>query len=159
VINHEKIITTLAQALSEIGEALPQVELSAVLYPTERMKTVVAELYAYVLRFLIRARDWYDEGKIRHFIHSITRPWELRYDDILGHIKRKTQVVKDLAMSGQHAEFRETTRKRDAEFKDIQEKLENTNRRLEDITTTLASRYSGWAIRVHCVRIIVITVG
>lgn len=134
VMNHEKVVTGLAQALTKIGDALPQVELSAVMYPTDRMKTAVAELYANIIKFLVRARDWYEEGKIMHFIHSITRPWELRYDDILEAVTRKAQVVKDLAVSGQQAESRDTNQKRDAEYKDI-------NRKLEKISTAMARKY------------------
>jgi len=112
------------------------------MYPTERMRTAVAELYAYILRFLVRARDWYEEGRIKHFIHSITRPWELRYDDIVENIARRTQVVKDLAVSGQQAEFRDTNQKRDSEFKEIQERFEKANRKLEEISTALAGEYT-----------------
>src|SRR3569833_1788440 len=106
------------------------------MYPTERMRTAVAELYAYILRYLVRARDWYEEGRIKHFIHSITRPWELRYDDIVENIARRTQVVKDLAVSGQQAEFRDTKQKRDSEFKELQERFEKANRKLEEKKTT-----------------------
>src|SRR3569833_1256246 len=112
------------------------------MYPTERLWSVVVVFFVYILRFLVRARDWYEEGRIKHFIHSITRPWELRYDDIVENIARRTQVVKDLAVSGQQAEFRDTNQKRDSEFKEIQERFEKANRKLEEISTALAGEYT-----------------
>ena len=71
------------------------------------MKNAIADLYASLLRFLIRARDWYDEGKLQHFYHSITRPTELRYSDLLEQIAQSSRLIDQLAVSGQQAEFRD----------------------------------------------------
>ena len=71
------------------------------------MKAAVTDLYAVILRFLIRARDWYEEGKLKHFVHSITRPVELRYQDLLDQITDSTRVIEDLARVGHQAESRD----------------------------------------------------
>ncbi|KAI1314070.1 hypothetical protein F5Y03DRAFT_336064 [Xylaria venustula] len=107
VINHEKTTATLARALSEIAEMLPQVHLSSALYPTTTMGTAVARLYANIMEFLIRARDWYEEGKMKHMIHSLTRPVELCYGGLLEDISRCTSQIKNLSVSGQQAEIRD----------------------------------------------------
>ncbi|KAI1169753.1 hypothetical protein F4777DRAFT_571936 [Nemania sp. FL0916] len=107
VVNHEKTIATLARALSEIAEMLPQVHLSSVLYPTASMGTAVARLYANIMEFLVRAQEWYEEGKLKHMIHSLTRPVELRYGDLLEDISRCTNQIKSLSVSGQQAEIRD----------------------------------------------------
>jgi hypothetical protein len=43
-------------------------------------------MYAHILRFLLRALRWYQESKLSHMVHAITRPAELRYDDLLEKI-------------------------------------------------------------------------
>jgi hypothetical protein len=74
ILNHESAIANLAKALARIADALPRMKLATILYPTIRMMTVMEELYAHVIQFLIRAHDWYREGTFRHILHSITRP-------------------------------------------------------------------------------------
>jgi hypothetical protein len=71
------------------------------------MKAAVTDLHVCILRFLIRARDWYEEGKLRHFLHSITRPIELRYNDLLELIAHSSRIIDQLAASGQLAEVRD----------------------------------------------------
>jgi hypothetical protein len=110
-LNHEDVITTLAKAIAEIAWTLPRVELQSVLYPTDRMKEAVTILYACILQFLIRARGWYEEGKRKRFIHSITRPVELRYRDLLDEITSNTLVIDKLATSGSQAEIRDLHKK------------------------------------------------
>ena len=92
--------------MSQIADLLPRVEFTSIIYPTNRMREAIAQLFASMLRFLIRARDWYEEGKLRHFIHSITRPVELRYSDLLEQITDNSRIIDQLAKSGQQAELR-----------------------------------------------------
>ena len=98
---------SLAKALTQISTSLPQIELVTILYPTEKMKIAVAELYAYIIRFLMRAQDWYQESRALHLLHSLTRPVELRYTDLMDAIKTCTQNVNNLASAGFQAEIRD----------------------------------------------------
>ncbi|KAJ4985861.1 hypothetical protein SVAN01_08659, partial [Stagonosporopsis vannaccii] len=107
VINHEDVITTLAKAIAEIAWSLPRVQLYTELYPTDRMKTAVTNLYACILQFLIRAREWYEQGRLKRFVHSITSPVELRYQDLLDEIANNSLLVEKLADSGSRAELRD----------------------------------------------------
>ena len=59
------------------------------------------------MKFLLRALHWYEEGRIAHAIHSITRPAALRYDDLLEEIERATRRVNLLAITGSQAEQRD----------------------------------------------------
>lgn len=93
------------------------------------MGAAVASLYAFILRFLIRARDWYEEGKVHHFIHSITRPVELRYNDLLE------RTIDQLAETGQLVEFR-----------DMHKKIEQTSTMMERLSSTIACEY---AVFIH----------
>ncbi|KAF4545427.1 uncharacterized protein LTHEOB_5260 [Lasiodiplodia theobromae] len=107
VVNHENLLSSLAKGLALVGEALPRVELAAVLYPTTRMKQALAELYAHIIRFLIRARDWFEERKPLRILHSVTRPAELRYDDLIDEIDSCSRNVVSLAVSAAQAEQRD----------------------------------------------------
>jgi hypothetical protein len=100
-------VTTLAKGLSQVADSLPRIELSTILYPTQRMKEAVALLYAHIINFLIRAKDWYEEGKLRHAINSFARPAKLRYDDIIKEIEGCTKDIDNLAISSARAEQRD----------------------------------------------------
>lgn len=106
-MEHEKTGTTIVQALCEVADALPRVELAAILYPTDGMKRAVASLYAHIIRFLIRALDWYKEGTLLHIVHSITRPVALRYADIITAIQKETALIEKLSTSCGQAELRD----------------------------------------------------
>ena len=71
------------------------------------MKQAVSVLYALIIKFLLRALEWYEEGKIAHAIHSITKPAALRYDDLLEDIGRATRRIADLAVTSSQAEQRD----------------------------------------------------
>ena len=86
---------------------LPRIEIAAYLYPTKAVKQAVSALYAHIIKFLFRALDWYEEGRIAHAIHSITKPAVLRYDDLLEDIRRATRTVADLAITSSQAEQRD----------------------------------------------------
>ena len=107
VVNHEAMIKSLAKGLCQIADSLPRIEFATVLYPTMRMKQAVAELYAHIIKFLIRARDWYKENKFMHVVHSFTRPVELRYADLISEIDACTQTVDKLSSAGAQAEQRD----------------------------------------------------
>lgn len=132
VITHEKTTATLAKALSEIAETLPRMQLANELFPTKKMKDAVCQLYAHILRFLVRAHDWYMEGTLKHIVHSITRPVELRYDDLLQNIAQSSRVIEQLASSGHQAEFRDMHNEIDASLK-------ISTQQLSDIRVEVAS--------------------
>ncbi|USP80425.1 hypothetical protein yc1106_07699 [Curvularia clavata] len=106
-LNHEKTLATLAKAMARIADALPRAELQSVLYPTKKMKSAMTDLYAYLLRFFIRARDWYEESTIKSVVYAVLRPVELRYNELLEQITEVSRTIDQLAVTGQQAEFRD----------------------------------------------------
>ena len=64
-------------------------------------------MYAHIIKFLLRALAWYEEDRIAHAIHSITRPAALRYDDLLEDIRRASRAITDSANISSHAEQRD----------------------------------------------------
>jgi hypothetical protein len=99
------------------------------------MKTAIAEVNAYILRFLVRAHDWYHEGPWKHMVHSITRPPELRYNDILEAISQKTATIRNLASCGQQGVIH-----------DMRNQLGEVNTRLEQLATATTCK-----LRIICV--------
>ena len=98
---------SLAKGLCYVADSLPRLEFLTLLYRTGRMKQAVADLYAYIIRFLIRAQGWYQESKVLHAFHSFTRPAELRYADLIEEIEACTRTVDSLASTGAQAEQRD----------------------------------------------------
>ena len=68
------------------------------------MKQAVSVLYSHIIEFLLRALEWYEEGKIAHALHSITKPAALRYDDLIEDIRSATRSIADLAITSSQAE-------------------------------------------------------
>jgi hypothetical protein len=100
-------VKTLAKALNDIADSLPRVKLAAIMYPTSRMKKAVANLYAQLIRFLLRAESWYQRSRIGRAWESLAHPVELRYADILDNINMRTQEVHSLAQAASQAEQRD----------------------------------------------------
>ncbi|PTB38394.1 hypothetical protein M441DRAFT_251508 [Trichoderma asperellum CBS 433.97] len=103
---HENTTQLLAKSIAQIAESLPRVHLSSDLYPTPQMKIALEELYASILSFLLKAYDWYNEGKISHFLHSFTRPLHRVHADLVDEIAAKSRKIDKLAGSASQAELR-----------------------------------------------------
>ncbi|KAK3327020.1 hypothetical protein B0T19DRAFT_150873 [Cercophora scortea] len=107
IINHEETTKLMAKSLTQIGECLEGLQLTANLYPTPQITVAVEELYSHILKFLVRAHKWYNEGKLRHIVHSITQPVQLRYKDLLDDIKDASNKLDRIAKAAGQAEQRD----------------------------------------------------
>lgn len=107
MVNHEALASCVAKSLSRIADTLASVQITAVLYPTEQMKLALAEIYAHIIRFFLRAQEWLMESSWMRALHSITHPKELRYDDILQDITAATTHFQRLAVAASQAEQRD----------------------------------------------------
>jgi hypothetical protein len=76
------------------------------LFPTDQIKQAISQLYAHVLKFMIRAMKWYAEGKVKHFIVAVFLPASLRFKDLLDNIESCAQTVDQLAVGASQAEQR-----------------------------------------------------
>lgn len=63
-------------------------------------------LYAHILRFLVRAIKYYEEGSLMRAVHTITRPAALRYQDLISLIRRDAETVRMHAAMSSQAEIR-----------------------------------------------------
>ncbi|KAF5693477.1 hypothetical protein FGLOB1_14385 [Fusarium globosum] len=88
----------------------------------------VSNLYANLVRFFIRAHEWCQEGKLLHLVHSITRPPELRYQDLMEDITANSREIDHLAASSAQVEIR-----------DISFKLNTITAKLESFQATQSS--------------------
>lgn len=95
----------------------------------------VEELYTYILQFFIRAHDWYSEGGLRHILHSITRPAELRYEDLVDNIGRCSRNIDQLAVSGSQVELREVHKN----LKAVSSQLERSEGVMQEMKTLIIS--------------------
>ncbi|KAF1998907.1 hypothetical protein P154DRAFT_621387 [Amniculicola lignicola CBS 123094] len=107
IVEHEKLGVTIVMALCEIGDALSRIELAEALYPTPMMKHTIAILYSYIVKFLLRALEWYELSTVSRALQTFTRPAALRYDDLIADIHKATLQVKELSLAGSQAEQRD----------------------------------------------------
>ncbi|XXH01513.1 hypothetical protein Hte_007873 [Hypoxylon texense] len=107
VVNHERILKSITQVLSQVADSLPRLELSYALYSNKRMEDALTDLYVSLLEFFMKAHEWYDEGSLLRAYHSVIRPWELKFQDSLDRIDDCSRRIEKLAFAGMQAEIRE----------------------------------------------------
>ena len=71
------------------------------------MKKAVAYLYASILQFFEQATKWYKQGRFKHSIFSITKPYELGFQKIVDDISECSRNVDQLAAAASRAEIRD----------------------------------------------------
>ncbi|KAF2195112.1 hypothetical protein K469DRAFT_3844 [Zopfia rhizophila CBS 207.26] len=147
-LNHDATISALAKGLCKIGNALPRLQLAAVLYPTARMKRAIAELYAHIMKFLIRAHNWFQETRLQHAWHAISRPAEIRYEDLIEEIEMRSQIIEGLTVAGGQAEQRVMHKKLDAERERVMA-LEAEMREIKMLLISFQSMASGAFINTN----------
>ncbi len=101
------MVTKIAQAFSDIGELLPQIDGLAKLYPVKHMKRAIANIYAQNLIFCAKATRWYKRNRVMHILVAVTRPWGLEFQDVVEKIQRNSQKIKELAILASQAELRD----------------------------------------------------
>lgn len=151
-INHEKIIRTLAKAITLFAEALPRVGLQASLYPTKQMKEAVTKLYISIFQFLARARQWYQCNGWQRLYNSIVHPVELRYNDLLNDVAECSRTIDLLSYCGAQAETRDMHRAVQAmqrENRDTQRTMQTLLSVVEKINSTTSCESALAALTVH----------
>ncbi|KAJ6007817.1 hypothetical protein N7540_011793 [Penicillium herquei] len=111
VVEHKKIGVTITNGLIDVADALSREKLAISLYPTPAIKQIFVRLYVHIIRFLLRALEWYEEGPWRRAIHSITKPVSLQYNDIINDIHRATTSISANLAANSQAELREVHNK------------------------------------------------
>ncbi|KAL9096074.1 MAG: hypothetical protein Q9165_001596 [Trypethelium subeluteriae] len=107
VINHEELTKELAKAFCKIADALPQTERDLLLYPCQMMEDLVATLYANIINFAQRAVQWYTEGKLKHAVSAVARPYSLRFQDVVTEVSETSRRIESLAHSLNRVELRQ----------------------------------------------------
>lgn len=98
-----------SKAITRIGDALSQVDLAAKLYKTDDMRDAVAQLYAHILRYFLKALKWYDKSRVGRIFGAILQPYEIGYEDTVEQIKYCVANIQNLANSKSQAEIRDLT--------------------------------------------------
>ena len=98
----------------------------------------MGNLYAHLIKFATRAVKWYREPRLLHVITSITRPYVLRFKDIVDDIQDTIRQIDRVALGMSQAEqrqillkFDEIRKSSEAEQRQIRLELEATRKELE----------------------------
>ncbi|KAK1845889.1 hypothetical protein CCHR01_11499 [Colletotrichum chrysophilum] len=106
MVNHAETLKLVAKSTCQVGMRPSRVKIVSTIYPTTNMRLAIENLYSCILEFLLIAHSWCKESKLRHFIHSFTRPHQLQYDDLLQRIVVASDNITQLAAVGSQAELR-----------------------------------------------------
>ena len=71
------------------------------------------------MKFLIRAHNWFQETRLQHTWHAVSRPADIRYEDLIGEIEMRSRIIEGLTVAGGQAEQRVMHKKLDAEEKRV----------------------------------------
>ncbi|KAJ5719269.1 hypothetical protein N7493_007724 [Penicillium malachiteum] len=104
VVEHKKAGSIITNSLLDIADALPRVQLVSSLYPTESVERMVSTLYACIIKFLLWALKWYEEGSLKRALHALAKP---QYEDIIDEMSRVTSSLMAEATAGSQAEQRD----------------------------------------------------
>ncbi|KAL3423911.1 hypothetical protein PVAG01_05658 [Phlyctema vagabunda] len=107
VINHEELLTEISKTVAKIGDILPRTDLCANLYPTQRMREAVAQLYAKIMGFVQEAVKWYKKGKVSHAVTAIFKPYDLGFKGIVEDISEASRRIDQEASAASKAEIRD----------------------------------------------------
>ncbi|CAN9398485.1 unnamed protein product [Alternaria alternata] len=126
VINRANLFERLSQALIDIANVLPRMDLSAELYQTKYMEAALSQLFTYIVLFLRLCVRWYNKNPLSRICSAIKTPFELGYQDLLEHIRECSKAVDDLANAGARVEVRDVrilTELQHAQIRELDVKL------------------------------------
>ncbi|KAK1508859.1 hypothetical protein CABS01_08089 [Colletotrichum abscissum] len=143
VVNHAETLKIVAKSTWEVGVRLSRVKIFSTIYPTANMRVAVENLYSCILEFLLIAHSWCKESKLRHLVHSVTRPHKLQYDDLLQRINVASDNITELAAVGSQAELRVMHTAHSGKLKSILSALEDAEKSHQQQLDGLTQLVSG----------------
>ncbi|TDZ14432.1 hypothetical protein Cob_v012568 [Colletotrichum orbiculare MAFF 240422] len=127
VVNHAETLKLVAKSIWQVGVRLPRIKIASVLYSTSQIRAAVENLYSCILEFLLLAHAWCTESRLRHIIHSFTRPPKLQYEDVLQRISTGADNIMELATLGSQAEIRVMHTTQSGKLEEIISQLKDTD--------------------------------
>jgi hypothetical protein len=106
--NHEKIAEGLSEALCAISEHVVECKVEQSLFQTPAMLERIADLYAHIFLFLTSTMDWLMEKRYKRMLDSFNENFSKRFDDEVGVIKHKAELIRNLAAQSSRVELRAT---------------------------------------------------
>ncbi|KAF7960399.1 hypothetical protein EAE96_000082 [Botrytis aclada] len=107
VVNHEKSLAIMVDGLCQVADVLPRMENTVDLYPTVQMRKFMIMLYAQIIKFLTVSLSWFKESMALHILHSVTRPPEVCYNNLIQKIGILSQSISTTAQLSSFAEQRD----------------------------------------------------
>jgi hypothetical protein len=100
-------LTEIAKTIAKIASILPRADLCSHLYPTQRMRVAVAQLYAKIMSFVQDAVKWYKKSKLAHSVSAVFKPYGLGFKAIVEDISEASRRVDQEASAASKAEIRD----------------------------------------------------
>ena len=106
-IEHPALLDQFSEALTKIGDVLPDVESGFRLFRNFEMKETISEVYGHIILFLLKAAQWYTRGPASHRMPVIPGCVELDYKETVQQIALCQPSAEDLANTAPRSEIRE----------------------------------------------------
>ncbi|KAI1383575.1 uncharacterized protein F4822DRAFT_81891 [Hypoxylon trugodes] len=107
-VNHERIAEGLSEALCHISEYILECRSELQLFRTKAMMELVADFYAHVFVFLSDTMDWITEKRRKRLLDSFNENFYKKFENQIETIRRKSDMIRNLANQSSHAEQRVT---------------------------------------------------
>ncbi|CAJ2501363.1 Uu.00g042160.m01.CDS01 [Anthostomella pinea] len=133
-INHERMAEDLSEALCSISEYVVECKVELELFRTQAMMKLIADFYAHIFVFLSDVMDWIAEKRRRRLLDSFNENFYQKFEDKIETIKRKSEMIRNLAAQSSRAEQRATRLTLEELAKDVRVGLVGEERRHAEMT-------------------------
>ncbi|TGO11335.1 hypothetical protein BTUL_0112g00250 [Botrytis tulipae] len=133
VVNHEKSLAIITDGLCQVADVLPRMENTVNLYPTVQMRKYMIMLNAQIIKFLTVSLSWFRESRALHILHSVTRPPQIQYNDLVEKMGILSQSISTTAQLSSFAEQRDMH----SVMKSIMSKQESLEDKVDDKFTKM----------------------
>ncbi|TGO51755.1 hypothetical protein BOTNAR_0345g00030 [Botryotinia narcissicola] len=134
VVNHEKSLAIITDGLCQVAGVLPRMENTVDLYPTVQMRKYMIMLQAQIIKFLTVSLSWFKESRALRILHSVTRPPQIQYNDLVEKIEILSQSISITAQLSSFAEQRDMH----SVMKNIMSKQESLEDQVDDKFTRIS---------------------
>lgn len=124
----------IMDGLCQVADVLPRMENTVNLYPTVQMREYMIMLNAQIIKFLTVSLSWFKESRALHILHSVTRPPQIQYNDLVEKIGILSQTISTAAQLSSFAEQRDMH----SVMKNIMSKQESLEDKVDDKFTKIS---------------------
>ena len=95
--NQEELLAQLAKSLDELANVLPQLEIDVDLFNAPDIQWAAESIYGSIVRLFDEMLKFYQESRAKHVLKSLTKPYSVRFQDVVEDVRSKSYLFERLA--------------------------------------------------------------